>query len=75
MCKQTGEQHSEHFAGSDAVAKYLTARGWIRDADLPVWHRSVPGMRTPKPEEDAFAWQVAEDRSRGLEIVSLAARV
>ncbi len=65
------QQIPEHFEGPDAITKYLTARGWTRDADLPVWHRTVPGMRTPKPEEDAFAWQVAEDRSRGLEIVGL----
>lgn len=71
MGNPIAEQHAEQFVGSDAVAKYLTARGWTRDADLPVWHRSVPGMRTPKPEEDAFAWQVADDRSSGREIVSL----
>jgi hypothetical protein len=70
MLNQTGNQQLELFTGTDALAGYLRARGWIKDADLAVWHRTEP-RKLSRSEQDAFPWQIAEDRSSGLEIVGL----
>jgi hypothetical protein len=73
MIKKTGNQQLELFTGPDTVSSYLRARGWIKDADLPVWHRAEP-RKLSRSGQDAFAWQIAEDRSCGLEIVGLTFR-
>ncbi len=63
-------QASEVFTGADLIASYLTERGWTKDADLPIWHRTEP-RELSRSEQDAFAWQIAEDRSNGLQVVGL----
>jgi len=70
MRTQTGDQQLELFNGTDVLASYLRARGWTKDADLPIWHRTEP-RELSRSEQEAFAWQIAEDRSGGLEIVGL----